>query len=643
MIRLLGSNFGFAWPWALAAIPLGLAILIYAYLKRGREPERLVATLMLLRFLKRGSVARKRFIPPARFFFELLLLALLAAGAAGAFRENKQHTLAILIDNSFSMAALDLSDPLAAPLLSAAKKEAASLLESQGSQVKAKVYVTSPFVRSLSGDFESYQAAEQRLSSINIAFAPDGLEAALGKLVADPTLRQVAVFSDRARFSSSMSPQQIALLADRIRLKPIGSPERRLQNIALSDISFAPNSLNQAPVLKCTLSNFSLETVKVKTSLEAFLEEGSTPIEEKIVVIPKLGSAAVVFENLPQKSPAFRIDIRPWEASQASLVDVIREDDTAWISRPFQSQKVTLVGNFNANDLGLDKIPTIDFEGLKPAAYEARLQSGAEAKLPISAQIFHRYAPPVWPAYNSLLILPPPGNKLLEVGAALNSSSSTQITHWEGSHPILKYLNLPALNLTTLYPLRPLPWSVELLRTSAGTAALAGEFNDRHYAVLGFEILPFEGKANPFLSILTLNLLRWLADVTAGQGFQPTYVPYKFSGQKVEAVYTGEKNPLPPLAGGQQKELSYSFPRPGLVKLTSENQPPRLVAVNFFDEKESNTLESKELNLPASAAVSLKTESLEQYKLTRLLGLVVLVLTLLDLAYQAAAMRRKLS
>ena len=72
MITLFGSQFGLLYPALLAALPLLLGALIYAYLRRGRGQRLVVSSLLIFQQLQTRAAQRRRFFPPLRFFLELL-------------------------------------------------------------------------------------------------------------------------------------------------------------------------------------------------------------------------------------------------------------------------------------------------------------------------------------------------------------------------------------------------------------------------------------------------------------------------------------------------------------------------------------------------------------------------------------------
>src|SRR5438045_1976282 len=104
MIPILGTQFTVLNPLALALFPVAGAFLVYAYRRKGRSHIVQVPTLLLLASFKSAARARKRFLPPFRFFLELFLFLLLLFGAAELFRIGPKKRVAVLLDNSLSMA-----------------------------------------------------------------------------------------------------------------------------------------------------------------------------------------------------------------------------------------------------------------------------------------------------------------------------------------------------------------------------------------------------------------------------------------------------------------------------------------------------------------------------------------------------------
>jgi len=157
----------------------------------------------------------------------------------------------------------------------------------------------------------------------------------------------------------------------------------------------------------------------------------------------------------------------------------------------------------------LGQIPNLKIEQVNPQEYTPARAAG------FSAVLFHLTAPDVLPETNAAFILPPDGNALFPLG---KSASRPQVTQWTAAHPLTSYVTFSLLTPTYAEAFLPVGWCKPVISTTVGPLVLAGERNGRRYAAIGFDILPYLGKQNLPVSILTLNLLGWLA----GQAGQPT-------------------------------------------------------------------------------------------------------------------------
>jgi hypothetical protein len=110
---------------------------------------------------------------------------------------------------------------------------------------------------------------------------------------------------------------------------------------------------------------------------------------------------------------------------------------------------------------------------------------------------------------------------------------------------------------------------------------------------VGFELFPFEGKRSPAVSILTLNLLKWIT----GSGLSAGFVPV---GEVVPGVRDGLV--LQQFDGLQGRNtidgIGAVLHVPGLFRAESQ-----IVAGNFFSVEESNLRESAPLLIPHVAGV----------------------------------------
>lgn len=626
MISLFGTMYGLLSPWWLVLFPIGAAVLVYAYLRRGQGERTLVPTLLILRKLKRTSLARRKFIPPRRFFYELLVLLLLVTGGAGLYREGRGQKIAVLIDNSFSMGALqDENDP-SSTLLEAALHQAQTAIERRSGATGFQIFVSSPSFRALSTEFEPANKALQRMDQIHPEFASDNLDAALGRVGLDVPADKVLVFSDKKLSSASGSTLESRLAAQKISFVSVSSSSQRLQNLALGSIALQRSTLNSdQTALKVAVHSFAEAEAPLLVSLE-----GLDGANGKLFAVGRrqlrLGPGTVetvYFENIPRQAVAFRVFL------VSTAKNALKDDDSAWISLEASGGKALLVSDFSPEPLGLRKVPTLDFDSVSSVKFDTCCGAGSNfwtaGPVP-SLIVFHRTTPTVLPPANSLFIVPPQDNRLFPMQAAVDAP---EITRWLSSHPVNSYLNFPALTLKSVTPFQPQSWLEPLLSTTSGNILSAGEKGGHRYVVSGFELLPYEGKNSPLVSVLTLNIFKWLSDFALSSGFQNTWSSIALEPQMIATRYPSGERLLP--TDGNSTLL---IEQPGLVKLSTPERNDRYVAVRFFDEGESNTLTAEQLTLPAMPASSQSGSEKELW--ASVLALIVLGFLALELLQDLA-------
>lgn len=620
-ISLLGAKVGFSFPALLIAFPLALAVLVYAYLNRGRGTPVVVPSVLILKLLERAEVARKKFIPPLRFFIEFALLALLSAVAAGAFLEGTGERVAVLIDNSFSMRAIDPSSSTADTFLEEALREAKLALES-GKASKAELFVTSPKLQSLSNGLTSVAAASNLLSTIKTKYATDSLQSALERLASNPAYSRVFVFSDKYPDTASKGPRVGE--SSRFVFYHEGDSLTTTQNIALNDVRLLRDSIeSKTPNLAALVGNFSTEKVQLKVKLE-MLRQADDPTDLRVVRTQdvKIGAneiSTVNFENLPNL-PIYKVSIDAGTSVGAKRRDSILDDNEAWILSESRKREIVLISPQTPDELGLNKLKAISFTHLTPEKVSDSFLD--EQAREANVVIFYNVAPRTLPPVSSIFIEPPEGDALFSSAATINSSQSKlDVTTWLDSHPITTYLNLPALSLSQISTLTVPTWAARLISTSGGVIALAGEQMGQRYAAFGFDLLPFRGKDSPLRSVLLLNCIKWLSDLSASANYELTNRPFQFA-EKVKQVLDPTQGVVTDFS---EKE---GFARPGIYLVEDEAGKRTPIAVNFFDSSESNLLSTPAITLPTEGLRS--TDQGTDSKLRDLFILLAVIFLLLE-------------
>ncbi|MCB0310781.1 MAG: hypothetical protein KDD42_06085, partial [Bdellovibrionales bacterium] len=205
-------------------------------------------------------------------------------------------------------------------------------------------------------------------------------------------------------------------------------------------------------------------------------------------------------------------------------------------------------------------------------------------------------------------------------------AKGAKLAKWDNAHPLLEYVSLPLVEFDNI-PVRAIstePPALELVNSSVGTLLAAYETADSRKVALGFEIFPFSGKRSASLSIITLNIFKWISSFSTSRGYLETF------STKPEIVSVEQLDGYRGIIGKESFDAaSQLFNQPGLYRVKYRDGEQRLLAVNFFDSKESNLLISNEIEPSSSPASSVPDEQREA--LLSVLALLATVLLVVDL------------
>jgi hypothetical protein len=190
--------------------------------------------------------------------------------------------------------------------------------------------------------------------------------------------------------------------------------------------------------------------------------------------------------------------------------------------------------------------------------------------------LFHLTAPETLPPTNAAFILPPEGNTLFPFGKA---ASRPAITQWTAAHPLTSYVTFSLLSPAYAQAFLPMSWCKPVISATVGPLVLAGERDGRRYVAVGFDLFPYLGKQNLPTSILTLNLLGWLAD----QAGQP---PSLKTGATLTLAAVSASVRLPSGEMLNPTGSTVSLKKQGVYTIT-ENGSERRIAVNLANAEES--------------------------------------------------------
>lgn len=565
MISILGTTIAASAPWLLLGIPCAVGFLVYIFRVRGNARQAVVSSLLFLKELPRRPVGRKTFVPPLQFWLELAILILLLLAVSGLYIARSGKHIAVVVDSSLSMGALYGAG---GTRLDQAKRIATLDIERSPASTTYTIFASSKELTPLSQPNESSSDAITTLQGARQSHRPDALQQHLAGLVTDPHYDAVWVYTDRELEKSQPSQR---LIVNQIPLDPSTSTNAWIQAIQVEGtdalkvkLGYGGSSPKEALVEGECFQNPESAAVKLSPKTARL-----TPHEVTTTTLTS-----------PQTDWSYcRVHIK---LQDVSLFDALPIDNEGWITRASSEPAVHLVSSFSADQLGLTKVRSITV-----AADE---QKGSATKLPT---IYHRVSPSTVPITPSLVVLPPQG-RLPWGGEALSQGAQRkEVTRWDGSHPVLQYVNPSLVTFPEVRPLECPPSATPILFSSVGPIACAGEDKGARYLITGFELFPFEGTKNATISIFTLNAFKWLFQSSGATtiGELPMRIPLPES--VTEAGYVQPENLKLKLEGSSIE------PRvPGIVQLEEQDGAERYLALNSFEERESNLSRRSTLSLP---------------------------------------------
>lgn len=586
-------------PAALYA--LGLVPLLAVPYLVGRRPRRqLFSSLLVLRACadvpERVSLRRLR--APLLFLLQACLLALLAASSADpVVPVPPSGPVGMVLDNSASMQAVEQGRSRFA----LAQAEARKILAGLPAGVRVDLYAAVPWGRAAGLDLSPDQARE-RLEEVVPYDLGDGGQDPV------PILRRLAAARGYRRLYF-VTDRPIRGTDPVIHAVSVGRPA---DNLGVTSLDLYRRSLGSGVLsARVEVTNYGARP----RSVAVVLRGDSGPLARKQARAPAGGKAAMVFEKVRE---ARHYEARI-EADRGG--DALALDDRRFAVPPGSGRLRVLGVSPRPDALAtLRQVPGLDLEVIGPDAYERR------GRAPGSVEIFHLSSPAALPAAHALFILPPEGNPLASLRAPVASPS---VSGWKEPHAWTRYVNLALLRPRYGRPLGP-GAGAPVIEGPAGTLAAAFERGGFRYAVLGFDPLPFLGRGNLPMSILTLNLLGWLREGVTGMNGSTGDVLGLASGPLHAPERRGSPAPTRRLPAGTS-----DVPAPVLfqgIYATGQGGRGRLVGVNFEGREEADLLHPRPLALEGTKAAGSGVEEGEGYRrLWRYGALAAFLLLLLEL------------
>lgn len=604
-MSLLPSTVSLLTPGWLLFIPVAAAGLVYAYRRRGRGPNVQVGTTFLLKQLARQSSFRRSFAPPARFFFELLLLTFLLFIAAGVVFKGGERQIAIVVDNSFSQFARVLNRTPTVSRIDIAKAEIRELLLSLSPFTTVTLYTSSPELRAVTDVGVSPTTALTALPSIAGAYAGDRLDTDLSQLLGNQALQGVYVWSDRGLPNLGTTPPPPAL-----QLHTLTFGEHP-NNIAITGLRLVRSgAAPEETSIEARLTAFSSMNTPVTAVLRRHIGSPEPITADQKAITLRSGETQSVRFSGVKRADAYSVALLTGTSNAPSLQNAIIEDDVAFISSAPSRRTVQVTSPRKISELGLQQIRSFDFQ-----------ESGAGQDR-TALQLFHQTMPATLPNSDAFIIAPPAGRGTLDVSSVMQNVTPTR---WIEAHPLVTYAKLDLLAIPEARPIVSPAWALEVVSSASGGLLVAGEYRGHRYVVSAFELLPFEGKKEPLLSVLTLNCLQWLSQSTLDSGYSTPFSA--LTDSEITAIVTprGTRQTVAPTSTETPRLTDV-----GLYRITRRRNEETLLPVSFFDERESDLRSQAPLML-STTLVEPRSEALRSSSVFAWIALMIL---LGDMAFQ---------
>jgi hypothetical protein len=523
-------------------------VLALAYLARERARRVTVSSVLAFRALH--AMRKERFGGWPKFdwtfFVELLILSLAVLAMARPYLIRHANPVAVVLDNSAAMQARTREGTTR---FEQVRNEADTMLSNLDATSVA-FYLTAPHPHQVKGEAIEPEEAHLQIAQATASDAPIDPAAVinlLSELASSGRVSKV-IFASSRPLAPPTPPRIDAITAgDTLDNFAIGSFTLRRETfgaealharIAVANFSPKPSDIT------VTVSGDDKQLAAAKTSLG--------PRETGVVEFPSLGPANV-YKAALSPSDGFPLDnIAYATAGSVKAVSIL------------------FVSPHPADAQGLETIPGVTVTSKSPDAF-------APADLNnIDLAIFEYAAPKELPTVNSMLVMPPAGDPVF--GFTTATVEPVQITRWSPVDPLTDAVNFRLLNIRQGEIFGTHPWLESAVDGAGGSLLLRGERQGHRFVVTGFNPYPYLGKGNLPMSILTLNVLGYLAGVGANSGGYRTGEPWLVpAGVHEVVVPSGEK------VAATSGTLFTDVGAQGIYKLIGPGNLETLRAVNLAD------------------------------------------------------------
>jgi len=582
-------------PGALVFLAL-VPALVLAYLARERSSRVTVSSVLAFRALR--ALGQKRFAGRPRFdwrfFLELLVLTLAVLAMAGPYVVRRENPIAVVLDNSAQMKAQTASG---GSRFDKAKKELDAMLAAMPGESAVSVYLTSPEPHRVNAAPLSIAAARSAVRDAQATDAPadnGALVNLLTELSSDSHYAKV-IFAGARALAPPVPPGITAIT--------VGDP---IENFAIGSFVLRRESFgSQALRASVTVANFSTapKTLKVAITADgkslASAESNVRPGETAALDFPSLAPAAV-YQAVLAPSDGFSLDNVAY-ATSASV----------------KSVSILFVSPTPDDAKGLGSIPGVSVTTVAPDAFSPGELASADLA------IFEYSVPKEMPSVNALLVMPPPGDPVFDFDTV--QVRAAQVTAWRATDPLAYSVNFRLLNPGAGEAFGVHPWMAPVVEGRQGALVLRGERDGHRFVASGFNLFPYLGRQNLPMSILTLNILGYLAGVGANSGGYRTGQPWLVPAG-IESVIL----PSGQTVAAKPGTLFDDTASLGVYKLVGRHGAVTLRAVNFSDLADSDLLNATPLRIESHAPAPKTRAVTAKAPLTLYLFAAILVLLALE-------------
>ncbi len=487
---------GLLYPGALVFAAI-VPALVLAYLARERPSRVTVSSVLAFRALR--GLRKERFGGRPRldwmFYAELLILLLAVLAMAGPYLIRRSNPIAVAIDNSAAMQAKLGSGRTR---YEEAQAKLAAMLADEDQSGQVSVYVTAPTPHRIAPPFKSIAEARHALADVIASDAPDdrgAVAAMLSDLCVGGRFRAV-LFAASLPVASPAPPKLHAIsVGDPVANLALGSFVLRREVFGAEALHARIEVANFGPVPKSVEVTISGDGRKLGAAHES-LAAGET--------------GSLEFPSLPPAG-IYRADLSP--------ADSFRLDNTAYATAgSVRKVKILFVSPTAADARGLDSIPGVSVATRAPDEF-----APADLK-DIDVAIFEFSAPKELPAVNTLMVMPPPGDPVF--GFTVSPAANIQIAGWRRTDPLTDSVNFRLLDLRRGEFIGSHPWMAAVVAGRSGGLLLHGEREGHRFVATGFNPFPYLGRGNLPMSVLTLNVLSYLAGLGANSAGYRTGQPW---------------------------------------------------------------------------------------------------------------------